>query len=60
MSVAPPVRVLTQHAVTGAWLSHALPVTDLEYGPEVSGPGELRGKLSPRLMSQSPELADPG
>ncbi|MEV8248064.1 hypothetical protein AB0R01_30475 [Streptomyces rochei] len=60
MSVAPPVRVITQHALTGAWLSWALPVTDLEYGPELSGPGELRGKLSPRLVSQSPQLADPG
>jgi hypothetical protein len=57
---APPVRVLTRHALTGAWLSTALPVTDLEYGPELSGPGELRGTLSPRLVSSHPTLADPG
>jgi hypothetical protein len=55
-----PDRVLVQHALTGAWLSTALPVTDLEYGPELSGPGELRGRLSPRLVAQHPTLADPG
>lgn len=55
-----PGRVLTQHALTGAWLSTALPVTDLEYGPELSGPGSLSGKLSPRLLSANPTLADPG
>lgn len=56
----PPVRVLTRHALTGAWLSTALEVTDLEYGPELSGPGELRGTLSPRLVASHPTLADPG
>ncbi|MGW2384398.1 hypothetical protein [Streptomyces sp. NPDC001658] len=60
MTQAPPARVLTQHALTGAWLSTALPVTDLEYGPELSGPGELRGRLSPRLVASHPTLADPG
>jgi hypothetical protein len=55
-----PDRVLTQHALTGQWLSLALPVTDLEYGPELSGPGELRGRLSPRLVASHPTLADPG
>lgn len=57
---APPVRVLTRHALTGAWLSQALPVTDLEYGPELSGPGALAGTLSPRLVASHPTLADPG
>lgn len=60
MSVTPPVRVLTQHALTGEWLSNALPLTDLEYGPELSGPGSLTGRLSPRLLSSNPTLADPG
>ncbi|MGW0948437.1 hypothetical protein ACWD4O_38600 [Streptomyces sp. NPDC002623] len=60
MTVTPPVRVLTQHALTGEWLSTALPVVDLEYGPELSGPGSLTGKLSPRLVSSNPSLADPG
>jgi hypothetical protein len=60
MTAPAPDRVLTQHALTGQWLSLALPVTDLEYGPELSGPGELRGRLSPRLVASHPTLADPG
>lgn len=55
-----PARVLTQHALTGEWLSHALPLRDLEYGPELSGPGSLTGSLAPRLLSQHPTLLDPG
>lgn len=55
-----PDRVLTQHALTGEWLTLALPVADLEYGPELSGPGSLSGKLSPRLVAQHPSFLDPG
>lgn len=55
-----PGRVLTQHALTGEWLSTALPLSDLEYGPELNGPGSLSGTLSPRLLSQHPTLIDPG
>ncbi|QLJ06745.1 hypothetical protein HZZ00_37570 (plasmid) [Streptomyces sp. NEAU-sy36] len=55
-----PDRVLTQNAVTGEWLSTALPLTDLEYGDELNGPGSLSGKLSPRLLASNPTLADPG
>ncbi|MFF8250073.1 hypothetical protein [Streptomyces griseus] len=55
-----PYRVLTQHALTGEWLAHALPVGGLEYGDELNGPGSLSGTLSPRLISQSPTLLDPG
>lgn len=53
-------RVLTQHALTGAWQSMALAVGDLEYGPELNGPGSLSGKLSPRLVAQQPSILDPG
>ncbi|MCX5000982.1 hypothetical protein [Streptomyces longwoodensis] len=53
-------RVLTQHALTGEWLSTALPLTDLEYGPELSGPGSLTGTLTPRLVASNPTLVDPG
>jgi hypothetical protein len=60
VTVPVPDRVLVQHALTGAWLHTALPVTDLEYGPELSGPGALRGTLSPRLVASHPTLADPG
>jgi hypothetical protein len=60
MTAPLPDRVLTQNALTGAWLSTALPVTDLEYGDELNGPGSLSGKLSPRLLASNPTLADPG
>lgn len=53
-------RVLTQHALTGEWLTHALPLRDLEYGPELNGPGSLTGTLSPKLVAQFPTLLDPG
>lgn len=53
-------RILTQHALTGAWQSLALPVADLEYGPELNGPGSLSGKLAPRLVAQQPSILDPG
>ncbi|WP_369387221.1 hypothetical protein AB5J72_06065 [Streptomyces sp. CG1] len=53
-------RYLTQDALTGEWLSPHLPLKGVEFGPELNGPGELRGSLSPRLSWSHPELADPG
>ncbi len=53
-------RVLTQHVLTGEWLTHTLPLQDLEYGPELNGPGSLTGTLTPKLASQSLRLVDPG
>lgn len=55
-----PGRVLTQNAVTGEWLATALPLTELEYGDELNGPGALSGNLEPRLLASYPALADPG
>lgn len=55
-----PDRILTQHALTGEWLSLALPVQDLAHGPELNGPGSLTGTLSPRLIAQNPSFLDPG
>lgn len=60
MSAPQDQRVLTQHALTGAWQSMSLPVQDLQYGDELNGPGSLTGHLSPRLVSQHPTLLDPG
>lgn len=60
MSLPVPDRVLTQNALTGAWLSTALPLLDLEYGDELSGPGSLTGRLSPRLLASDPLIVDPG
>ncbi|MEU7435729.1 hypothetical protein AB0B07_33550 [Streptomyces sioyaensis] len=58
--MAASYRVLTQHALTGAWLSKALPLTDLEYGCELNGPGALSGTLSPHLLASNTTLTDPG
>ncbi|MFE6126720.1 hypothetical protein ACFQ6Q_00385 [Streptomyces sp. NPDC056437] len=55
-----PDRILTRHALTGEWLNHALPLTDLEHGPELNGPGSLTGTLTPRMLSTNPTLVDPG
>jgi hypothetical protein len=60
VSTPAPDRVLTQNALTGEWLSTALPVTDLEYGDELNGPGSLTGTLAPHLLASNPTLADPG
>jgi hypothetical protein len=60
MTAPVPDRVLTQNALTGVWLSYALPLTDLEYGDELNGPGSLSGKLAPRLVSSNPALVNPG
>lgn len=53
-------RVLTRHALTGEWLSKALPLTDLEHGPELSGPGTLSGTLTPHLIHSNSTLTEPG
>ncbi|KAA6215012.1 hypothetical protein CP973_39090 [Streptomyces albofaciens JCM 4342] len=53
-------RYLTQHALTGQWLTQHLPLTDVEFGEELNGPGHLRGALKPHLATLVPELADPG
>lgn len=56
----PDRRILTQHALTGEWLTHNLPLNGLEYGPDLNGPGSLTGTLTPRLPTQAPRLVDPG
>ncbi|MEU9703101.1 hypothetical protein [Streptomyces sp. NPDC047981] len=53
-------RILTQHALTGEWLTHNLPLSRLEYGPDLNGPGTLTGTLDPKLAVQSARLVDPG
>ncbi|MYW43043.1 hypothetical protein [Streptomyces sp. SID161] len=60
MTAPVPDRVLTQNALTGVWLSTALPLIDLEYGDELNGPGSLSGRLAPRLVSSDPALVNPG
>ncbi|MFF4409793.1 hypothetical protein [Streptomyces sp. NPDC001404] len=56
----PAHRFFTQHALTGEILAHDLPLYDVEYGPELNGPGSFKGKLSPRFARSFPEAVDPG
>ncbi|MET8585735.1 hypothetical protein ABZX39_33430 [Streptomyces collinus] len=60
MTAPLPDRVLTQNALTGAWLSTALPLTELEYGDELNGPGSLSGKLAPKLLASNTATVNPG
>lgn len=58
--MAPAYRYLAQHALTGEILSPDVPLTDVEFGPELNGPGALTGKLAPRFARSLPEVADEG
>lgn len=60
MTPGPRYRYLTQHALSGQWLTLALPLTGVEFGPDVNGPGELTGTLKPRFVAANPQLTDPG
>ena len=57
---APAYRYLAQHALTGQWLHTALPLIDVEFGPDLDGPGELTATLAPRFISSNPDFTDPG
>lgn len=43
-------RYWTQHALTGDVLHSALPLTDVDFGRELNGPGSLSGTLAPRFV----------
>jgi hypothetical protein len=53
-------RYWTQHALTGVMLHPALPLTDVEFGNELNGPGELRGTLTPRFVRANASSLLPG
>lgn len=53
-------RYFTQHALTGAILHPALPLSGVEFGNELNGPGEFRGTLSPRFVKANVEALLPG
>ncbi|WP_033819780.1 hypothetical protein [Kitasatospora sp. MBT63] len=50
----PAYRYISQHALTGEILSWDLPLSDVEFGPELNGPGSLRAVLEPHLAQLVP------
>jgi hypothetical protein len=60
MATRPAYRYLVQHLLTREILCSDLPLTDVEYGPELNGPGALTGKLSPRFARSRPDVLDEG
>ncbi|MFK8851263.1 hypothetical protein [Streptomyces sp. Ac-502] len=46
-------RFWIQHALTGEVLHPALPLTGVEFGRELNGPGHLSGSLSPKFLRAS-------
>ncbi|MER0443010.1 hypothetical protein ABR738_00215 [Streptomyces sp. Edi4] len=55
-----PYRYFAQHLLTGQILAADLPLSDVEFGPELNGPGALRAKLTPRFARTVPELLEEG
>ncbi|PZT71497.1 hypothetical protein [Streptomyces sp. AC1-42T] len=53
-------RYLAQHALTGEIVATDIPLTDVEFGPELNGPGSLTAKLSPRFARTLPQIYDEG
>ncbi|MER5642044.1 hypothetical protein ABT095_34545 [Kitasatospora sp. NPDC002227] len=47
-------RYIVQHALTGEILSWNLPLGEVEFGPELNGPGRLSGVVEPRLPLELP------
>lgn len=57
---APSYRYITAHAMTGEILHWNLPLKNVEFGPELSGPGSLSATLEPGIGRPLAELLDPG
>ncbi|WP_073947578.1 hypothetical protein [Streptomyces kebangsaanensis] len=53
-------RYLTCDAVSGQVLAWDLPLSDVAYGPELNGPGQLQATLEPHLAHVLPSMVDPG
>ncbi|WP_435245116.1 hypothetical protein [Streptomyces tendae] len=53
-------RYLAQHALTGDIVASDIPLTDVEFGPELNGPGSLTAKLAPRFARTLPQIYDEG
>ncbi|WP_406200036.1 hypothetical protein OH807_18435 [Kitasatospora sp. NBC_01560] len=53
-------RYFTTDALTGEILAHDLPLSGVEFGPELNGPGAMRGLLAPRYAHLGPSQAEAG
>jgi len=53
-------RYFAQHALTGEIIAPDVPLIDVEFGPELNGPGSLTAKLAPRFARSLPEVAGEG
>lgn len=53
-------RYLAQHALTGDILHSALPLSEVEFGNELNGPGSLTATLAPRWLRANADLLTPG
>lgn len=56
----PDYRYIAAHALTGDILHWNLPLTSVECGPELNGPGSLNATLEPGLERSVAEFLDPG
>ncbi|MDX3175191.1 hypothetical protein PV382_23360 [Streptomyces scabiei] len=52
-------RYFTQHALTGQVLHPALPLSGVEFGNELNGPGSFSATISPRWLKANPDVVDP-
>ncbi|MFI6054086.1 hypothetical protein ACIBCO_28845 [Streptomyces violascens] len=55
----PGYRYFAQRLLTGEILGD-LPLSEVEFGPQLNGPGSLTAKLSPRFARSVPEAVDEG
>lgn len=56
----PDYRYFTTDALTGEVLAHDLPLSGVEFGPELNGSGSMRGLLAPRYARLAPTQAEAG
>lgn len=56
----PDYRYIVARASTGEVLHWRLPLTEVEFGPEISGPGSLSAALSPTFARSLSDLLDAG
>lgn len=53
-------RYFTQHALTGEVLHPALPLSEVEFGSELNGPGSFTASLAPRWVNANADALQPG